>query len=210
MSVKAPKKPRKAELELELDEVKAELGSVKEKLYNANEELLTAQRCIREMDQEKTSRGVQDFYNAFLFCLLSVALVCLARLPDWRTTLGVTAFCPSSSRSSIAPGKFQAWLCNLLQSIGGELELFAGIIWALAFFNGWNFVASALILCVLMDGFVRRETTLAVVVLILGCSCYRLLYGCTTNTSQTRPANEVDRRNGTDEGSNVGTAIDRT
>jgi hypothetical protein len=62
-----------------------------------------------------------------------------------------------------------------------------------------------------MDSFVDRQSTLAVVGLILVYFCYRLFSGSTTNiSSQTDPAYEVDRYNGANEVASDGSVIDRT
>lgn len=202
MPVKMSKKPT---------ELARWLAEAEEKLRVTEEQLLAAQHRIRELEQEKTSRDSQDYIKAFLFCLLSVSLVCLARLSDWRTTLGLAAFCPSSSGFAITLWKFQACLCNLLQSDGGVLELFADIIWLLALSIGWNFVAHALSLCVLMDSFVDRQSTLIIVALVLLHGICRLVYGYITNiSSQTNPAYEVDRYNGANEVASDGSVINRT
>jgi hypothetical protein len=196
-------------VELERDNLKEELGSVNQELSDTTEQLLAAQRRIRELEQEQTSHDVQGSIKTFLLFLLSAAPVWVARLPE----PGLAACCPSSS---IAPLKFQAWLCSLLQSAGGELKIFALIIWVSTMISvllGQKFdsllaiAGPAISLCVFLD----TSIIMAIVVLVLVYFCYLVFFDCTTNSSsQTNPAYEVDRYNGANEVAIDGSVIDRT
>lgn len=183
------KKPTPTQVNKWLGEVKEERDGLKQELADASEKLLVAQRRICEMEQEKTSRDVQDSIKALLLFLLSAALVWVARLEDWRATLGLKAFCPSCSAPPNTLWKFQAWLCDLLQPHGGELKLFALIIWPLTMvmvflshkLDSLLVIAGpAISLCV----FLGIGKLMAVIVLFLGYLCFLMF-------SQTKSADEV-------------------
>lgn len=169
-----PRKPTLAQLREELSDANKELNDVGVALIDAREKLGIAELHIREKDQEQTNRDVQDSWKAFFLFLLSAALVWVARLPEWRTTLTLVGFCSPSSGPSKSLWTLQTLICDQLQPDGGELRLFAGIIWSLAIVTVWlNWKCDSLLatvgLTISMSIFwnIDSKLILAAVILIL-------------------------------------------
>jgi hypothetical protein len=225
-AVKIPKRPTIAKLTKERDEVEEELSDTKEELNdlkgeldNARERLSIAGPHMHGMEQEQSKRNGLDSSTAFSVFLLSVAIVWVPRLPDWRTTLGVRAICPSSGWLP-SPIDIQTALCDQLQPNDGELGLFAGILWNLAVWTNrrywkaepslaivglviflcfsWEFgIEITLFLVAVILVAVILVAVILVAVILVAVILVALYFCCKASASK------LDRQNGADEVANA-------